>query len=130
MISEFGQQELGNTAWAFAELRVTDIPLLSAISAAAIATIHEIGCDAEEVSRGAYALAWAQGRLSLGDQARALVAGHAAQGRCNRLSLGLIIVDEEWSRVAPPGGAITALEALTGQSMSPQQAVEASDFMD
>merc|ERR1711988_1708191 len=98
--------------------RVMDTPLLYAISSAALPSINDTSLDVEEVSRGAYALAWAQGRMSLGDHARLLVAGHAAQGRCNRLSFGLIILDEEWRRIVDPRGALAALEALAGQSMA------------
>merc|ERR1711881_835747 len=83
---EYGQQELGNTAWAFAELRAMGPPPSRAAHWVATPSANDAGLDVEEVSRGAYALAWAQGRLSLGDHARILVAGHMANGRCNRLS--------------------------------------------
>jgi len=112
-IHEYGQQELGNTAWAFAELRVMNDPLMQAISEAAIRTVHNPCSDLEEASRGAYALAWAQGRLALDDHARTLIASHAAQGRCHSLALGLTILDEEWSRCVDGNGALSALEALT-----------------
>merc|ERR1711964_101170 len=101
-----------------------DAPLMPAISAAAIPTINDASLDAEEVSRGAYALAWAQGRMSLSDHARILVAGHAAQGRCNRLSFGLIILDEEWRRRGDHDGALAALEALAGKSMALKRTME------
>merc|ERR1712060_157618 len=120
-ISQFGQQEFGNMAWAFAERRVRDIPLRDAISAAAIANIGDI--DSEEAARGSYALAWAQGRVSLPDLARTLVASQAASGMCNRLAVGLVIVEEEWQRNAPYDGALSMLETLAGRSMKPPQMV-------
>merc|ERR1711865_160790 len=103
-------------------------PLIDAISAVAIPSLNDLDMDTEEASRGAYAVAWAQGRLSLNDHARIIVHGHAMQGRINRLALGLIILDEEWGRSTEGGGALEALENLTGQSMAPTRiAVSCSD---
>mmetsp|Transcript_136069 Transcript_136069/g.248062 ORF Transcript_136069/g.248062 Transcript_136069/m.248062 type:complete len:110 (+) Transcript_136069:1-330(+) len=96
-----------------------DVPLMDAISAAAMASISDVASDPDEAARGAYALAWAQGRLSRADLARSLVAGHVAHGSCHRLSLGLVILDEEWGRLARHDGALAALESITGQSVMP-----------
>lgn len=122
-ITQFGQQEISNTAWAFAELRVADVPLCQSISAAALPKLGDFSVpdDSEEADRSSYALAWAQGRLSCLDLARELIGVHASCGRCHRLSLGLLILDEEWSRDTPPGGALAALEAITGRSMGPRR---------
>lgn len=122
-ISQFAHQELSNTAWAFAELRMMHVPLMDAISAAAMPTISEVAvADPEEARRGAYALAWAQGRLSHSDVARSLITGYAAVGQCDRLSLGLMVLEEEWSRCAPPDGAVASLETMVGQADSGRDA--------
>mmetsp|Transcript_40744 Transcript_40744/g.107659 ORF Transcript_40744/g.107659 Transcript_40744/m.107659 type:complete len:247 (+) Transcript_40744:412-1152(+) len=137
-ITEFGQQELSNTAWAFAQLLVRDQPLMEEISARAIATLaeHEAAAPSpkvddpriasapdlslDEVTRGGYALVWAQGRLSLQDLALSTVASHMAHGACHGLTLGLVIADEEWSRRAPREGALAALEAMSGRAPASQ----------
>merc|ERR1712039_406379 len=82
MITQFGQQELGNTSWAFAELRVHHVPLLDAISCAARASLvaADDGADSNDAAaRSSYAIAWAQGRLALTEDALQLVTRHIAR---------------------------------------------------
>jgi len=111
-LTEFGQQELANTAWAFAEIRIRNQPLIEAISTLAFSSIDGPIADAEEAARGGYALAWAQDRHGRQDLARSLVSLFAVGRRCHSLAWGLIILDEEWRKDAPPDGALAALEAM------------------
>merc|ERR1711920_251873 len=108
------------------ELRVRNQPLIEAISSAAIAILSESSAisagSLEEAERGSYAIAWAQGRLAHADQIYKLFDMHAARGRGHPLTLGLMILEEEWSRCAPQGGASSVLEGFSGRSTGPRTA--------
>lgn len=112
----FAHQEFGNTVWSFAELRVQDMPLLDAIQVGQLVRVGDVVDNSDEANRGAYALAWAEGRLSRADLAATLIDEHMAHGMFHSLSLGLAILDEEWCRRAPCGSALATLEAVTGRS--------------
>lgn len=111
-------------------------PLIEAISEAAFvrdfADVTGAGGvnDDDEATHGTFALVWAQGRLSCADLGRQLVAERLAAGRCDRLSFGLLVRDEEWSKCVPhdvhypaaAGGALATLEAVTGRAVSGRHA--------
>merc|ERR1712151_803521 len=119
-MGDFGIQELSNTSWAFAELRIRDEPLCAAISDRAHSVLSST-VDEDEIARSGYALAWAFAMLRYADP-ESFAAGNLLADRGGTMLLGLCIQDEEWRKRAD--GTLAALEALVGRGPT---RVDASD---